>query len=66
LAAGFTATARTFTTLKSFGFVLTNVTGFNPRSQLAQGADGTFYGTAERGEFSVRGTNNFWRVRSVP
>ena len=35
--------------IKSFG-ILTNVSGFYPQSTLAQGADGTLYGTAPSGE----------------
>jgi len=42
------APAQTFTTLRSFG-ALTNITGFNPHSQLEQGPDGTLYGTAANG-----------------
>ena len=53
--AGATATAQTFTTLKSFG-ILTNVTGRNPHSQLVQAPDGTLYGTASEGEGNVYGT----------
>ena len=39
------AQAQIFTTLRNFG-ALTDITGFHPRSQLAQGPDGTLYGTA--------------------
>ena|SRR5438046_10663174 len=49
-----TGTAQTFTTIKSFG-ILTNVTGYNPRSQLVQGPDGKLYGTTSEGEGIVRG-----------
>jgi uncharacterized repeat protein (TIGR03803 family) len=52
------ATAQTFTTLKSFGF-LTNVTGFYPRSTLVRGPDGTLYGTATSGEGSAFGGTVF-------
>jgi len=48
-------TARTFTTIRSFG-ILTNVTGFNPTSELVKGPDGTLYGTASQGEGIVAGT----------
>jgi uncharacterized repeat protein (TIGR03803 family) len=36
--------------------VLTNVTGFNPRSQLVQGPDGSLYGTTSSGEANAAGT----------
>ena len=49
------ANAQNFATIKSFG-VLTNTSGFYPRCQLAQGPDGTLYGTATAGEFNVVGT----------
>src|SRR6185295_1148681 len=49
------STAQTFTILKSFGN-LTHIAGANPRSQLAQGPDGTLYGTTSSGESSVAGT----------
>ena len=48
-----TSVAQTFSTIRSFG-ILTNVTGFNPQSQLVQGPDGTLYGTTVYGE--VNGT----------
>ena len=50
-----TATAQTFTVLKSFGN-LTNITGTYPRSQLVQGPDGTLYGTTSGGYGGVEGT----------
>ena len=46
--------AATFSIVHSFG-VLTNVTGFHPQAPLAQGPDGTLYGTASSGEGSVGG-----------
>ena len=52
---GATATAQTFTTLKSFG-VLTNFSGFNPNAPLVQGPDGTLYGTTSAGEGNINGT----------
>ncbi len=50
-----TSLGQAFTTLKSFG-ILTNVTGFDPRTTLVQGPDGMLYGTASEGEGNVRGT----------
>ena len=49
------ANGQTFTNLKSFG-IFTNVTGFEPLSQLVQGPDGTLYGTLRSGEGNVAGT----------
>ena len=55
-----TSIAQTFTTIKSFG-ILTNVTGFGPRSQLVQGPDGTLYGTTVDGDGDALGTNGHVR-----
>lgn len=52
LAAG--AQGQTYSVIKSFG-ILTNVSGFYPQSTLAQGADGTLYGTALSGEALLGG-----------
>ena len=49
------APAQTFTRVKTFG-TLTDFTGFNPKSALVQGGDGTLYGTAYDGEGYVNGT----------
>src|SRR5262245_3502193 len=46
---------QTFTMLKSFGS-FSNATGYEPRATLAQGPDGTLYGTAYGGEGSIAGT----------
>lgn len=48
---GVSADAQTFSILKQFG-ILTNMTGFNPYSQLVQGPDGALYGTTYGGEAS--------------
>ena len=53
LAAG--AQGQTYSVIKSFG-ILTNVSGFNPQSTLAQGADGTLYGTTPGAERPAYGT----------
>jgi uncharacterized repeat protein (TIGR03803 family) len=46
------ANGQTYTVLKSFG-TLTNISGYNPRAQLVQGADGTLYGTTSKSEIST-------------
>lgn len=50
-----TATAQTFTVLKSFGN-LTDISGTAPQSQLVQGPEGTLYGTTSGGYSGVEGT----------
>jgi uncharacterized repeat protein (TIGR03803 family) len=51
---GATATAQTFTTLKSFGGS-TNVSGTQPDAEVVQGPDGTLYGTTALGGGNAQG-----------